>query len=367
MKYLFIFLLTFTALSQRAFVKDNHQSLDIDSKKNGRCKYTRNQLNKAQLNNIYGTNLKHPVKNTSAEYIQKNFNCIFIARNFKRDSNKSSISPDKVFSNLKQEKSKTKKVQGKIRYLGVIPKKYKYTLSSKNEMPTVSLKIFFEVTQKIVDEQKKIYEQDKKNLIERLNNPSDDVFKIIYNDEVYRSSALIDLLDKSLISKKKILDQFRTFLQAAELIWESEAGLGYNFEFSVAQTQSEADFTVKLSSDGSRGPYDKEWSLKWGVRTIAHEVGHMMGLDDEYDNALESTIAGLNAFLINKDNKLSLKKMVCQEYEDLEDRELFGYFRKMSFGSDRASKCDKTSIMCDHLRGSPKKWHIYTIFKRFYL
>jgi hypothetical protein len=229
------------------------------------------------------------------------------------------------------------------------------------------VKIFFNVTQKNLDEQKNIYEKEKGQLINHMNSASEKMLKELYKDEKYRAIALHELLEKSLLTKEKVLDSLADSLKQAESVWESGAGSGYDFNFKVVKNKSSADFILKLTSEGSRGPYDTEWSLKWGVRTIAHELGHMMGLDDEYDNALESTIAGLNAFLIKKDNKLAIKNMVCKEYQTAEDRELFGYFRKMSFGSDRASKCDKSSIMCEHIQGAPKKWHIYTILKRLYL
>lgn len=369
MKYIFCLIISLTAFSQKAFIKENKSSLDIDSKKNGRCKYTRNQLNKAQLNNIYGTNLKHPLKNTTTEYIQKNFNCIFIARNLRRDSNKLTISPEEVFTGIQQNNNKLKKVAGKVKYLGVIAKKYNYTLSTTSEKPTITVKIFFKVTQENLDDQKKVYEREKEQLIKHMNSVAVEVVEklSLYKDDKYREIVLKELLDKSLLTKEKILSHLSKRLKLAESVWESGAGSAYNFNFELAPTKSSADFTLKLTSEGSRGPYDTEWSLKWGVRTIAHELGHMMGLDDEYDNALESTIAGLNAFLIKKDNKLAIKNMVCKEYQSPEDRELFGYFRKMSFGSDRATKCDKSSIMCEHIKGVPKKWHIYTILKRFYL
>lgn len=369
MKSLLLLLISFTVFSQKAFIKENHSSLDIDSKINGRCKHTRNQLNKAQLNNVYGTNLKHPLKDTSEEYIKNNFNCIFITRNLKRDSNKLTIAPAKVFEGLKNEKDKSIKVSGKIRYLGVAPKKYNYTLSTKNNESSISVKVFFEVSKKNIEEQRERYELEKKSLLERINTKlkSNDEFDKIYRDEKFRSSLLDNLKKQSLLSSKEILNDLSFRLKAAESIWESGAGTGYDFNFEIAENKSDADFILKLATEGSRGPYDTEWSLKWGVRTIAHELGHMMGLDDEYDNALTSTISGLNGLLVNKDNKLAIKKMVCSENHDKEDIKLFNYFRTLSFGSDRASKCDQSSIMCDHIKGSPKKWHIYTILKRFYL
>ncbi|MCB0386731.1 MAG: hypothetical protein KDD43_15160, partial [Bdellovibrionales bacterium] len=53
------------------------------------------------------------------------------------------------------------------------------------------------------------------------------------------------------------------------------------FRFKVETVEDLSHFSVSLK-DSTRGPYNSSWSRAWRGRTIAHEIGHMMGLADEY-------------------------------------------------------------------------------------
>ena len=49
------------------------------------------------------------------------------------------------------------------------------------------------------------------------------------------------------------------------------------------ETRKNADFVVKVADKSTRGPHLKEHNINWHPLVFAHEFGHMMGLDDEYD------------------------------------------------------------------------------------
>ncbi len=79
-------------------------------------------------------------------------------------------------------------------------------------------------------------------------------------------------------------DRFNNAIELAEGIWNNnkvDFGFNYSFDFELVSAAKDAFFSVKLV-DNLRGPYDTYWNRNWSAKTIAHEMGHMMGLGDEY-------------------------------------------------------------------------------------
>ena len=78
---------------------------------------------------------------------------------------------------------------------------------------------------------------------------------------------------------------FAEKIKVAETQWNAdrvELDFTYSFNFEIAESEDEAHFSVKVLDD-TRGPYDQFWSRKWTPATVAHELGHMLGLGDEYE------------------------------------------------------------------------------------
>lgn len=77
---------------------------------------------------------------------------------------------------------------------------------------------------------------------------------------------------------------FRAKTQEAQDIWNAArvpTNFSYRFEFAIVEKKEQAHFSVNVK-DTTRGPYDTNWGRSWSGRTIAHELGHMLGLGDEY-------------------------------------------------------------------------------------
>lgn len=74
-------------------------------------------------------------------------------------------------------------------------------------------------------------------------------------------------------------------LQNAENLWNASRwprDFSYGFKFQIVGTPKETHYSISLK-DKTRGPYDTYWSRNWSARSIAHEMGHMLGLGDEYE------------------------------------------------------------------------------------
>jgi len=77
---------------------------------------------------------------------------------------------------------------------------------------------------------------------------------------------------------------FAEKMQQASEIWNAqrvETNFNYQFHFEIVRDAKTAHFSVQVL-DSTRGPYDQSWGRDWTGKVVAHEVGHMMGLGDEY-------------------------------------------------------------------------------------
>lgn len=80
------------------------------------------------------------------------------------------------------------------------------------------------------------------------------------------------------------IEHFRARILEAQNIWNAgrvPTNFRYRFDFVIVEKKDQAHFSVNVK-DSTRGPYDTNWGRSWSARTIAHELGHMLGLGDEY-------------------------------------------------------------------------------------
>lgn len=170
---------------------------------------------------------------------------------------------------------RAKEVRGKMVYGGRFIRKYAYDVLIENAEAIIEIRIFF-------------------------RNASD--------------------FDKREFSKK---------LQSSAKLWSDNiksdlVSFPVRFRFLVTNDPAQAHFNVKTVSTSFltpvHGPYDTRWSRNWGLQIMSHEIGHMLGLNDEYHYA--SLLTG-------------------------------GLFRG----------CDKVSIMCSP-KGGVQVNHSYFILRR---
>ena len=205
---------------------------------------------------------------------KKKTNCRMLRRHLIRDNKNCQMDPllvEIADQQINQTVENKLKISGRMKFLGIAPAPYKYYLyNAQGGLPTLRARI------------------------------------LISNADEFSTSDL---------------DRLRSKLSAAGKIWSRNNPYEYkmDFDFDITTDSKEATVSVKLVRGSTRGPYFSKWSLGWSTTTIAHEMGHVMGLDDEYSN-----------------NPL---------------------------GGSMAN-CNRSSLMCSSYGGSPLMYHYYLIFRR---
>ncbi len=87
------------------------------------------------------------------------------------------------------------------------------------------------------------------------------------------------------------IQSFQQKMKVAQNVWNASrvaTDFKYSFVFDIVTDPAQANYSVSVK-DSTRGPYDTFWGRNWSATTIAHELGHMLGLGDEYETLTSKT------------------------------------------------------------------------------
>lgn len=182
-----------------------------------------------------------------------------------KDTYKTFPDPDLIVKKNLNDYSQPQELTGSITYAGIFRKPYKMTMSQVGDVLNIEVRVHFK-------------------------NPT---------------------------AQDKI--DFAAKIKSAEDLWNNnqvKTDFKYRFNFKMVDQAAQSHYSVNIQNE-TRGPYDTTWGRDWTGNTIAHEIGHMLGLGDEYQ-----TISG--------------------EFD-----------------------CLRASLMCSAWYGSHMKHHYYFVLRRF--
>lgn len=129
---------------------------------------------------------------------------------------------------------------------------------------------------------------------------------------------------------EKSLSETREKLKFASEIWtKNSPGGKTKFTFRLVGPDENPHFTPKLVSKAPGTKFNSLWAIDDSKYIVAHEVGHMVGLDDEYS---------------------VIRSLVWQVKNDVDTR-----------------MCNTRSLLCDYMpNAKPYPYHYYVILRRAY-
>ena len=124
------------------------------------------------------------------------------------------------------------------------------------------------------------------------------------------------------LQEKELMETVRKNVEEAQLVWNLQAPKGVKFKFDMVDSAAKADYSLKLKSIFG-ALYDKFIVAPAYASILSHEVGHMMGLDDEYSmitsnvlpyHELKEMVTGEkhhNDYTAYKDMRCNLESIMC--------------------------------------------------------
>jgi hypothetical protein len=236
------------------------------------------------------------------------WNKVFDAQNLLHDKNKHRINWENLFPITKK---KVHKIEGQRIFYSLFPKTYRYDIvqdPQKNQL-IVHVKMHFYPSKTYLKKAEKFH---------ATNHP----------DKKYYLLPL-DL-------KKAVLGN----VIESEKMWNAQMPANVRFKFEMMEKAQDAHYSIKLVSFFG-ALYDKFIMAPASSSILAHEIGHMVGLDDEY-SPITSNIIPVNSLLESVSARHANRDMDYTSYKDM--------------------RCNLDSIMC--LKDTIYNYHLNHILGR---
>lgn len=273
--------------------------------------------------NAFCTECSYSLEDLMKKYVQvegitsdisDEFSCLFEKRNIENDSNKKRSSYSALFPIVKDE---FMTISGKMKYYGLVNKKYTYDVVKLARLNKIIIKL-------------NIHFYKSAALTKRMNRCRNSGASKCYNfagNEPWYPKTDEELYES--VEKR---------LKKAQDIWNNSAPSNIEFEFNRVISKSNAHYSIKLV-DRLGALYDKFLFFKFDASIYAHEIGHMLGLGEEY-NPMTSNVIPWHTLANNFLNK-------GQSNEEVLKRDM---------------RCNLESIMC--LRDTIYPYHFNEILNR---
>lgn len=239
------------------------------------------------------------------------WNKVFDAQNLKHDKNKKRIEWRNVFP---IKKHRIHAIEGKRTYYSLFPKKYRYDVieDPKTNQLIINVRMHFYPSKTYLKRMAKLHASN-------------------HEDKKYYPHT------------EELMRQVRENVAKSEIVWQAQAPEGVSFKFEMMDDEKDAHYSIKLVTYFG-ALYDRFITAPAYADILAHEVGHMMGLDDEY-SPITSNVLPVNSLIEAVSIRHANRDMDYTAYQDM--------------------RCNLDSIMC--LKDTIYPYHLNHILGRIKL
>jgi hypothetical protein len=167
--------------------------------------------------------------------IAQMWDCHFKKFHVKNNTNKTMPSMNSIMNFIKEKAAHGGdkiEIKGEQKFYGLFKKKYQYAIEITPEEKVIfEVRVHFRFT--------KMPEKEKQEFLERVSR--------------------------------------------VESIWSEALPNNFSLRFIQVENEEDAHYSVKIRAHTRSALYDKFWSSYIGAEDYAHEVTHMLGLNEEYD------------------------------------------------------------------------------------
>jgi hypothetical protein len=267
--------------------------------------YSKKQLIQMSLDRLFPKDASTKV-NADMSDIVVEWNKVFDVQNLKRDHYKHRSDWSKVFPITEK---RIHKIEGKRTYHGLVPLKYRYDVIENPETNRLIANL-------------KIHFYPSKTYLRRMKK--------------YASTGHED--EKHYPGLEILNQQIKENLAESELRWNKQAPENISFKFEFVNTPAEAHYSIKVVTYFG-AIYNSFIMAPAPSSVLTHEIGHMLGLDEEY------------AYFMT--NILPVHTLLDQSNKHTE------------YLTYKESRCNLDSIMC--WREKIYDYHLNHIFGRIHL
>lgn len=172
-------------------------------------------------------------------------------------------------------------------------------------------------------------------------------------------------------AEKKDIQNFHNNLKSAVEIWNNSLPQGFRLEVNEVVEMQDRNYKVQLKSKFANAVYDSYWPSFMDDTTYAHEISHMLGINEEY-SVVRTNVLGFISRVNKQDKKiaeeivdLKQKKFFLSDVDLLRTHQCFlNSISCLASNENMFYEFSRFNLLIETLKPTIMPYHFYNILRR---